>query len=224
MKKNVVIFDMDGTLLNTLDDLADSTNYALSCFCYDLRTTDEIRNFVGNGVAKLIERAIPGGRNNQNFQKCLEIFKKNYSDNMYNKTAPYAGIADMLSTLKDCGCKIAVVSNKFDAAVKELCEKYFPDLIDAAIGENEAAGIKKKPAPDTVLKVIEELSVNIDECIYVGDSDVDILTAKNSGMPCVSVSWGFRDKSFLIANGADIIIDNPDEIIKIIEKQVSLSD
>lgn len=210
--KKTVIFDLDGTLLNTLDDLADSTNYALSRFGYPTRTIDEVRQFVGNGVAKLIERAIPEGKNNPNFEKCLAIFKENYAQNMYNKTAPYNGIIEMLSNLKSKGIKIAVVSNKFDLAVKELCKKYFEGFIDFAAGENEAQGIKKKPAPDTVISVLNEFNFASEDAVYVGDSDVDIMTAKNSKMPCISVTWGFRDEKFLLENGATILINAPSEI------------
>lgn len=210
--KKAVIFDLDGTLLNTLDDLADSTNYALSKFGYPTRTIEEVRQFVGNGVAKLIERAIPDGKNNPNFEKCLAIFKENYAQNMYNKTAPYNGIIEMLSNLKSKGIKIAVVSNKFDLAVKELCKKYFEGFIDFAAGENEAQGIKKKPAPDTVISVLNEFNFAPEDAVYVGDSDVDIMTAKNSKMPCISVTWGFRDKKFLLENGATILINAPSEI------------
>ena len=210
--KKIVIFDLDGTLLNTLDDLADSTNYALSKFGYPTRTIEEVRQFVGNGVAKLIERAIPDGKNNSNFEKCLSIFKENYAQNMYNKTAPYNGIIEMLSNLKSKGIKIAVVSNKFDLAVKELCKKYFEGFIDFAAGENEAQGIRKKPAPDTVLSVLRKFSFSPEDAIYVGDSDVDIMTAKNSHMPCISVTWGFRDEKFLLESGATILINAPSEI------------
>ncbi|DAA83320.1 MAG TPA: HAD family hydrolase [Cyanobacteria bacterium UBA10660] len=210
--KKTVIFDLDGTLLNTLDDLADSTNYALSKFGYPTRTIDEVRQFVGNGVAKLIERAIPEGKNNPNFEKCLAIFKENYAQNMYNKTAPYNGIIEMLSNLKSKGIKIAVVSNKFDLAVKELCKKYFEGFIDFAAGENEAQGIKKKPAPDTVISVLNEFNFASEDAVYVGDSDVDIMTAKNSKMSCISVTWGFRDEKFLLENGATILINAPSEI------------
>ena len=210
--KKAVIFDLDGTLLNTLDDLADSTNYALSRFGYPTRTIEEVRQFVGNGVAKLIERAIPEGKNNPNFEKCLAIFKENYAQNMYNKTAPYNGIIEMLSNLKSKRIKIAVVSNKFDLAVKELCKKYFEGFIDFAAGENEAQGIKKKPAPDTVISVLNEFNFASEDAVYVGDSDVDIMTAKNSKMPCISVTWGFRDEKFLLENGATILINAPSEI------------
>lgn len=218
MKKNILIFDLDGTLLNTLEDLADSTNFALRQYNYPERTIEEVRNFVGNGVAKLIERAIPEGLNNPNFENCLKTFKENYSQNMYNKTAPYNGIIEMLKKLRADNCKIAVVSNKFDAAVKELCQKYFPNLIDIAIGENEAAGIKKKPAPDTVIQVLKELNCDKSEAIYLGDSEVDIMTAENSGMPCISVTWGFKDEDFLKRHNAQIIVNNPQEIINFIEQ------
>ena len=210
--KKAVIFDLDGTLLNTLDDLADSTNYALSRFGYPTRTIEEVRQFVGNGVAKLIERAIPEGKNNPNFEKCLAIFKENYAQNMYNKTAPYNGIIEMLSNLKSKGIKIAVVSNKFDLAVKELCKKYFEGFIDFAAGENEAQGIRKNPAPDTVISVLNKFNFAPEDAVYVGDSDVDIMTAKNSKMPCISVTWGFRDEKFLLENGATILINAPSEI------------
>lgn len=213
MGKNIIIFDLDGTLLNTLNDLADSTNFALSSLEYPQRTLEEIRNFVGNGVSKLIERALPKGKDNPDFEKCLTTFKKHYSENMYNKTKPYNGIIKMLTDLKKRGCKIAVVSNKFDAAVKELCRKYFDNLVDIAIGEDEAHGIKKKPAPDTVNKVLELFSAEKSNSVYVGDSDVDIMTAKNSGLACVSVSWGFRDVEFLKNHGAEIIINNPEQIL-----------
>lgn len=214
MQKKIFIFDMDGTLLNTLEDLMISTNYALSQFDYPTHTIEEIRFFVGNGVAKLIERAIPDGLNNSNYEKCLEIFKKHYAKNMYNHTSAYVGIPELLKGLKDKGIKTAVVSNKFDLAVKELSNKYFGDLIDIAIGENEQAGIKKKPAPDTVFEVLNLMNLKSEDAIYIGDSDVDIMTAKNSNMPCISVTWGFRDREFLIKNDATIIVDKPEEILK----------
>ena len=213
MNTKVIIFDLDGTLLNTLDDLTDSTNFALSKLNYPTRTIEEIKSFVGNGVAKLIERAIPDGKTNKDYEKCLTIFKEHYSINKYNKTAPYKNIINLLIKLKEKNYKIAVVSNKFDLAVKELCKKYFPNLIDIAIGENEANGIKKKPSPDTVNIALQQLGLTSTQAIYVGDSDVDILTARNSNMPCISVSWGFRDRKFLLENNAQIIINEPKEII-----------
>lgn len=214
MKKKIFIFDMDGTLLNTLEDLMISTNYALSQFNYPSHTIEEIRFFVGNGVAKLIERAIPNGLNNPNYEKCLEIFKEHYAKNMYNHTSAYDGIPEMLEDIKNKGIKTAVVSNKFDLAVKELSKKYFGNLIDIAIGENEKAGVKKKPAPDTVFEVLNLMNLKSEDAIYIGDSDVDIMTAKNSNMPCISVTWGFRDREFLIKNNATIIVDTPKEILQ----------
>ena len=211
-----VIFDLDGTLLNTLDDLCDSTNYALKQFGYPERTLDEVRYFVGNGVKKLIERAIPDGINNPDFEECLRVFKEHYAANMYNKTAPYNGVPEMLKELRLKGIHTAVVSNKFDAAVKELCKKYFGDLIQVAIGENEEKGVRKKPAPDSVFKAMNELKVSIEEVIYAGDSETDVQTAKNAEIDCIGCTWGFRSKDILKHEGAKYIIDSPQEILKIV--------
>ena len=208
MSKKIAIFDLDGTLLNTLDDLTDSTNCALQKFGYPVRTREEIKNFVGNGVVKLFERA--GVKN----PDCIEFFKEHYGKNMFNKTAPYEGILPLLKTLKSHGIKIAVVSNKFDAAVKELCEKYFAGLVDFSAGENETAGIRKKPAPDTVFAVLQKFCISAEDAVYIGDSEVDIHTAKNAGMDCISVVWGFKSREFLLKNSAKIIVDSPNEILK----------
>lgn len=207
----VAIFDLDGTLLNTLVDLTDCTNFALKKFGYPSRTLDEIRNFVGNGIIKLFERA--GVKD----KECVEFFKKYYAKNMYNKTAPYDGIIPLLNSLHEHGIKIAVVSNKFDLAVKKLCEKYF-DIVDIAIGENEAEGIHKKPSPDGVLKILDDFKFLKDEAIFIGDSEVDIQTAKNAGIPCISVTWGFKTRDFLIKNGAKILVDKPEEILMYFNK------
>lgn len=205
-----VIFDLDGTLLNTLEDLKNATNFALSEFGYPKRSLEEVRCFVGNGVRKLIERAVP--ENCENVDECLCIFKKNYSENMCNRTVPYNGIVKILKDLKSNGVKIGVVSNKFDSAVKELCKKYFGNLIDIAIGQ--ADDVPKKPAPDGVFKAMKELGADKSSTAYVGDSEVDVQTAKNSGLPCIGVTWGFRDKEVL--KGADFIVDNPCDIIDVI--------
>lgn len=216
MNKKIIIFDMDGTLLNTLEDLTDSTNFMLSQFNYPIKNIEQIKNFVGNGVYKLIERAIPQGKQNNNFDKCVEIFKQHYKNNMYNKTTLYNGIENMLKKLKQDNFIIAVASNKFDLAVKDLCKKYFTNLIDCAYGENEKQGINKKPSPDIVFKILEQYNLTPQKAIYVGDSEVDIQTAKNCGIDCISVSWGFKTKEFLTKNGAKNIIDTPDEIFKFI--------
>ncbi len=214
MDTKAVIFDLDGTLLNTLEDLTNSTNYALACFNYPQKTIEQIRQFVGNGVYKLIERALPQGLEDKNFDKCLELFKQHYKENMYNKTQPYFGIIPMLEKLKALDIKTAVVSNKFDAAVKELCDYYFKDLIDFSAGENEAKGVRKKPAPDTVFDVLNKFNSNKEKTVYVGDSEVDIQTARNAQLRCISVSWGFKDRKFLELNNAENIIDTPDEIFQ----------
>lgn len=206
-----IIFDLDGTLLNTLEDLKEATNFALSKYNYPTRTLEEVRCFVGNGVRKLIERAVP--ENCQNVEECLAVFKQNYSEIMYNHTAPYDGILKILSNLKSDGIKIGVVSNKFDSAVKELCKKYFADLIDIAIGQ--ADDVPKKPAPDGVFKAMRELGADKSSTVYVGDSDVDVATAKNANLPCIGVTWGFRDREYL--KGANFIIDNPNDINVIIK-------
>lgn len=207
-----VIFDMDGTLLNTLDDLQSSVNFVMKMFNFPSRTIDEVRCFVGDGVNLLFERAVPKGVDNQTIKKCVEIFKKHYSQNMYNHTKPYDGILEVLNILKSSGIKTGVVSNKFDAAVKEMSKKYFDGLIDIAIGQ--ADDVPQKPSPEGVLKVMKILGVV--SAVYVGDSDVDIATAKNSNLPSIAVSWGFRNRNTL--EKADFIADNHIELIEIIKK------
>lgn len=214
MTVNTVIFDLDGTLLYTLEDLTDSTNYALKSFNFPEKTVDEIKNFVGNGVSLLIERAVPNGKNNPHFEACLKVFKTNYFENMYNKTKPYDGVNEMLSALKNGGYKTAVVSNKFDEAVKDLCKKYFDGLIDIAVGQQDK--VKKKPSPDTVNKVIDCLGVQKENCIFVGDSEVDIETATNAGIPCISVTWGYKSVEHLYSNGAQTLIYSPEELLELI--------
>lgn len=211
-----LIFDLDGTLLNTLEDLKDSTNYALRYFGYPERSLEEVRCFVGNGVAKLIERAIPDGVENPDFQDCLKLFRENYSQNMYNHTAPYQGVMELLANLREKGYKIAVVSNKFDAAVKELCDKYFTNLIDVAIGQMD--DVPKKPAPNGVYKAIQELAVDRKNCVYIGDSEVDVKTAYNASLPCIGVLWGFRDETVLKNEGCEMIVNSTDAIIKLVEE------
>ncbi|MBQ8403513.1 MAG: HAD-IA family hydrolase, partial [Clostridia bacterium] len=187
-----VIFDLDGTLLNTLEDLCDSTNFALACFGFPARTLAEVRSFVGNGIGKLIERAVPEGTESSVCAQVLEVFKAHYSENCNNKTRAYDGIEWLLKKLKEEKIKIAVVSNKVDSAVKVLCERYFADYISVAIGETE--NIRRKPAPDTVFAAMELLGAEKKNTVYVGDSEVDVETAKNAGIGLVAVSWGFRNR------------------------------
>ena len=205
-----VLFDLDGTLLSTLADLAASTNYALRTHHMPERSLDEVRRFVGNGVKKLMERAIPDGLNNPLFEETFATFRQHYMQHNLDTTQPYPGIMQLLEQLKAEGKNIAVVSNKFYAATRELCRHFFGDLVPVAIGERE--DIRKKPAPDTVIEALRELGVDKEGAVYIGDSDVDIMTAKNSGMPCVSVLWGFRDKEFLLEHGATTLILKPEEM------------
>ena len=207
-----VIFDLDGTLLDTLEDLKNAVNYALRTMDMPERTLDEVRRFVGNGVRNLMLRAVPEGDSNPKFEETFALFKSYYGEHCKENTGAYRGILPLMEELKARDVKMAIVSNKIDFAVKELNEEYFGQYTSAAIGEME--NVARKPAPDTVLKAMRELGVEACDCIYVGDSDVDIQTAKNSGMPCVSVTWGFRDREFLIENGAQILIDRPDELLK----------
>ena len=207
------IFDLDGTLLDTLTDLAASCNYALRTHGMPEHSIDDVRRFVGNGVRKLMERAIPDGDANPDFEATFATFREHYMVHSLDTTKPYPGIMDALAELKARGCRLAVVSNKMMAATVELCKHFFPDTIEVAIGENETEGIRKKPAPDTVFAALKQLGVSGDNAVYVGDSDVDLATARNSGLPCISVLWGFRDREFLLDHGATTFITSPKELL-----------
>lgn len=214
MKINTVIFDLDGTLLDTLDDLFESVNFALSDFNLPLKTKEEVKSAVGNGVQVLIKRVIPSGFSKE--KELLDVFKRHYSNIKKPKTKPYEGIIELLNTLKSKGYKTGVVSNKFDSAVKTHCEKFFNGLIDCALGENEEEGIFKKPNPAGLLKTMDYLHCKKENSIYVGDSEVDIQTAQNAKVPCISVLWGFKDREFLIKNGASHLVLKPFEIYKML--------
>ena len=206
------IFDMDGTLLDTLSDLAAAVNYALRTHGMPEHSIDDVRRFVGNGVRKLMERAIPDGAANPQFDETFATFRQYYMQHSLDTTRPYDGIPEMLDELKRRGCLIAVVSNKMMAATQELIAHFFPQ-IEVAIDEHEAEGIRKKPAPDTVHEALRQLGVTTKNAVYVGDSDVDIETAYNSGLPCISVLWGFRDRDFLLSHGATTLISCPEELL-----------
>lgn len=214
MKYKAVIFDLDGTLLDTLEDLADSVNHVLKEAGYPSRTIEEVRAFVGNGIRKLIERSVPEGTSVDSIDIIHKNFIAYYGKHCMEKTKPYDSIMEMLHTLQNAGCKVAVVSNKADYAVQILCDKYFNHIFDAALGEQ--TGTPKKPAPDAVFKVLNTLNVSPSEAVYVGDSDVDILTARNSNMDEIIVTWGFRDEAFLKEQGAKVLISNPSELINLI--------
>ncbi len=209
-----IIFDLDGTLLNTLEDLADATNWALRKNGMPERALEEVRMFVGNGVRKLIERAVPDGEENPLFEQTFEDFKRYYVVHCHDKTCLYDGVGEMLHALKERGFQLAIVSNKLQAGVDELYERYFKDTVAVAVGERPE--IQRKPAPDMVELALQALGVTKEEAVYVGDSDVDLQTARNSGLPCISVLWGFRDKEFLQAHGATTLIASPSDLVNLL--------
>ena len=215
MMYETYIFDLDGTLLDTLGDLAASVNFALRTHGMPEHSIDDVRRFVGNGVRRLMERAVPDGANNPHFAAAFATFREYYMHHSLDTTRPYEGILETLATLRERGCRLAVVSNKMRKATEELCRHFFPDTIEVAIGEDEAAGIRKKPAPDTVFAALNSLHLTKESAVYVGDSDVDIETAHNAGIPCISVLWGFRDKDFLLQHGAKTFISAPQDLLEI---------
>ena len=225
MAYNTFVFDLDGTLLDTLGDLAAAVNYALREHGMPEHSLDDVRRFVGNGVRRLMERAIPKGADNPLFEETFATFRTYYMAHSLDTTRPYDGIPETLAALHAKGCHIGVVSNKMMAATQELCRHFFPDTVEVAIGENEAAGIRKKPAPDTVIAALNALGVPYSaekgrggqNVVYVGDSDVDIQTAANAGIPCISVLWGFRDKDFLLQHGAKTFISDPHELLNFLQ-------
>ena len=210
---DTVLFDLDGTLLNTLEDLCDSTNYALSKFGYPSRSLSEVRSFVGEGVRLLIERALPESAKDKT-DEVLKVFEEHYDLNKENKTRPYDGVAEMLKAV----CpkyKTAIVSNKYDKAVVDLRDKLFPS-VTLAVGER--SGLRKKPAPDMPKFAMRELGSTEKSTVYVGDSNIDILTARSSGLPVIAVSWGFRPRRLLEELSADVIIDDPSELLGAIQE------
>ncbi len=207
---NTVIFDLDGTLLDTLDDLTNAVNYALTEKGMPSRTKEEVRRFVGNGARRLFELAVPDGIENPLFEETLGKFNEYYGVHCNDCTKSYDGMTELLKWLKERGYALAIVSNKPDFAVKELSRIYFDGLVETAVGERE--GIARKPAPDTVLAALKELGRNKEEAVYVGDSEVDVATAANAGIPCISVLWGFRDRERLTLNGAENFAATPEDI------------
>ncbi|MBQ8094678.1 MAG: HAD family hydrolase [Clostridia bacterium] len=213
-KVKAVIWDLDGTLLDTLDDLTDSLNAALRENGLPEHTRDRVRQMVGNGTRQLIIRAIPDGIENPAFQKVTDAFLREYAMHNQDKTKPYQGIPEALQALAAHGIRHAVVSNKIDFAVRSLCRDYFGTQISASIGDDPSRA--RKPAPDSVFAALEALGVSLSEAVYVGDSNVDIETAGNAGIPGIGVLWGFRDRANLEAAGASYIALNPEELVGII--------
>ena len=218
MKYNSVVFDLDGTLLDTLGDLRDSVNFTLKKNNLPERTTEEIRSFVGNGIRLLIELSVPENTPVEITDKCFQEFREYYKDHSAILTKPYDDIIDLMKTLKSKGIKIAVVSNKADFAVKTLMEDYFSGLYDCAYGER--AGVPRKPEPDGVLDAIREMGSEIENTVYIGDSEVDVITSKNAKLPCIAVTWGFRDKKVLESLNPEYIVDSPSDVLRIIERGI----
>ena len=210
----MIIFDLDGTLLDTVEDLAVAVNHALKKFGFKEKNIDETKRLLGNGIALLVAGAIENGEKNPKFCEAYEEFKKYYSTHLYDYTKPYDGIIELLEELKRKNIKMGIVSNKFDEGVKCLRKEFFADLIEYAQGISET--VKRKPNPDAVFELIKLQKAQDEENIYVGDSEVDIETAKNAGLKCICVSWGFRSREQLIESGAEIIIDEPKELLKYI--------
>lgn len=220
MKKDTIIFDLDGTLLNTLNDLHACINQTINHFGYASRSLEEIKSFVGNGIKQAIKLSLPNDVKEKDLNKIVEYFRYYYAEHMFDLTKPYDGILDLLKILKEKGYKLGVVSNKYDLAVKHLVKNYFGEFVTIAVGESDK--IRKKPEKDGIIKAIKELHSEINSAIFVGDSDVDIKTSQNADIPCISVLWGYRDKEFLIKNGGKIYAEKPNDIIEIIEKKLYL--
>ena len=212
---NTIVFDMDGTVLNTLEDLTISVNYVLEKYGMPKRSLEEYRMFFGNGIRHALELALPEGVSPEILDEMVPVFREHYDRHCLDNTRPYDGILDLMKELKDCGYKMAIVSNKIDSAVKELNTRFFSEFVDVAIGEKP--GIKRKPAPDTVYEALKELKSDVNEAVYIGDSEVDYATAQNSGLKCISVLWGFRDKEYLEEVGAKLFAEKPEDILKILE-------
>lgn len=212
----MVIFDLDGTLLDTLDDLCNSVNYSLRTNNFPERSLEEVRTFVGNGIRLLIERSVPEGTSKELIDKTFECFKTYYAVHCNDKTKTYPGVMDMLKELKKNGYKIAVLSNKAQYAVTKLCDIYFNNLLDDAVGARE--NVAKKPSPDALYICAENNNINLNNIIYVGDSDVDVATANNAGVRGIAVTWGFRSRELLIKCGAENLADNTNELLQILLK------
>ncbi len=215
MKYKAVIFDLDGTLMDSLKDLAISVNHALACMNMPQHTIEEIKQFVGNGARRLIELSVESGSSQEQIEECFSLFRQHYACHCMDYTCLYNGIQELLENLKDNGVKLAIVSNKPQFGVTELYKSFFSSTIDVAIGE--AAPLRRKPYADMVVEAMKRLGVKPEESIYVGDSDVDIMTARNANLPCISVLWGFRDKDFLTKNGATIFAEKPSDILDIVK-------
>ena len=207
-----VIYDMDGTVLDTLDDLKNAANAAMAAFGYPQLSREQVRRYVGNGSRRLLELAIGEGAEDAEIERVLDWYKPYYDAHCRILTAPYPGVPAMMARLRQAGLRQAIVSNKPDSAVKCLASEFFPGLAELALGEREREGIRRKPWPDMIDAARETLGLAREDCVYVGDSEVDILTARQAGLPCLSVTWGFRSREELLAAGASVLLDSPGQL------------
>lgn len=216
MGYTAVIFDMDGTVLNTLEDLTDAVN-AMRCHeGLEPISIDRVRRSVGNGVAVLMSRVLPEGQDYPRYQQATAFYRAYYESHCRIKTGPYPGILPMLETLKARGIDLAVVSNKQDAAVKPLSRAFFGDRMTVSMGVDEVSGLRRKPYPDMVRAAMEQLGKTPEQCLYVGDSEVDVETARNAGLDCASVTWGFRDRALLASLHPEYLINRPEELLELV--------
>lgn len=213
--KHAVIFDLDGTLLNTLGDLRAATNHALEVRGLPPHSMEEIRQFIGNGIRLLICRAMPEGTPEAEIDAALDDFKAYYAAHIHDRTVPYDGIPQLLTALRKRGIKVAVLSNKIDSASQQLIEYFFPGKTDVVFGEH--VGVPRKPDPTSCRMVMQQLGVQPEQVLYVGDSGTDMQTAKNAGLYAVGVTWGFRSKEVLLEYGADILVHRPEQILQILD-------
>lgn len=213
--KHAVIFDLDGTLLNTLGDLRAATNQALEVRGLPPHSMEEIRQFIGNGIRLLICRAMPEGTPEAEIDAALDDFKAYYAAHIHDRTVPYDGIPQLLTALKKRGIQVAVLSNKIDSASQQLIEYFFPGKTDVVFGEH--VGVPRKPDPTSCRMVMQQLGVQPEQVLYVGDSGTDMQTAKNAGLYAVGVTWGFRSKEVLLEYGADVLVHRPEQILQILD-------
>lgn len=213
MKYKAYIFDLDGTLLDTLLDLANAVNFAMRAKGYPERTVEEVKSFIGNGIKMLIKRSVPENTSGKDYAEALEIFTKYYLEHIADYTKPYDGMIEVVKTLRENGCKVAVLSNKAHFAAQAVVKDFFGDIFDIVVGKMDE--FPSKPEPESLFYTMKTLGVTAEESVYIGDSDVDVLTANNAGLPCIGVTWGNRDEDVLIASGAEYIARTPNEILDI---------
>jgi len=218
MKYKAILWDLDGTLLDTLGDLQEAVNQGMRACGYPERTLDEVRSFVGCGIAELMAKAVPGGREAEGFEKALETFRTYYAEHSAVKTCPYPGVLEVLDTLKAQQVRFAVVTNKFHLAAKELCRQYFGERIDVVIGEQENEGMRRKPEPDMVEAALKKLQVKKEDAVYVGDSEVDVQTAKNARIDGIFVTWGFRTEDVLRREGGEKFVSSAEELLRLLKE------